>query len=1108
MLHQHECVQTAVLSLLRQLRTSPASGRGGAEGDGLSAQPEWTNSPARSLSWLSLSFPLPHPPSLDALESVFASQHQNTSWIHAANALPSSSDPLAIILTNTAIASLDAEQSQLAEELLLLALYLRAHTPSDIHINEIIIKGITSNNHTFAANSRLRKGLWRDAFTRADLRIAPSHPHLAHFCTDNNLILERIRVHEVPSRIARHLLQNEHEAIAQLLSTSYFTILDFIQHLPRALDLVVRNLAILDGFSADIPPAWFTQNFLEALRVALDASCGLLIRIQNGCEEDLGAEGVQSICKLMSAWLDKMGYMATPDAAVLELVKALLGTAFIVSGPRVREECVMAYLELLLKLDGKVSDAVDVLVSDALQSCLQSHTANLSATFLTHLTSSLAQHLATTPRAPLTRLLRSLVPVRHFYALRDLLGSVARARWEAVDSALLRYEQGILRRAVDTLVGRPGEARGRVVTVLPVWVSAFMEAMQDVGGVGACALGYALMRAVTEAAVRPAASEAIVKEIVEACVGVLERSAGMLGVAVSEDLETAVAELACLLFALHGDKFLDLYGRVALSSDTLPRALLHHLMHILHKYTSPTPTPADSTYVAILSRALAAALRPHTTLLRNETVQSLSALATQLSQDFRAGRLVLPAGDDSNLIWDGCKISLFSLVLLLQELEIGAEEALRVLRDVHFVTCRFGVDAFPAWGDLFYGLLDGVVGNGRVEEVVEIFCSAEDGPEKDVLPRRIFSMLVIQHLLPSLTANFVADKVMPLCAPHLSFKPGRGNDELDLFEMSHWIYYRMFSDVMEASGGRFREIVCARAREYTSLLIENFNNGDDVENVRRQFSACIKALTCFSSPVDPGLHVRREGRDLNWMSLAQEEVADLGVPVLGSRSHRGGIRAFGRRRLKKVRDSDALKKEVETVGEWDPWEGDRIAWGCVGVLVERVEALTRKVHTGLESRQQKGGEYEVVVGAAVGNKRMEEIFSAAPILKLMMVRDGLLMVLFNQIRTVGLPDVERVQQIVRRLLFEGVEVSKGDDGESILSGGIGLEMRELSKTSLWNALFDAVSGDRYYDIMRQVQCVEWYMKLTNDARCLIAEKGRETEVTETGKDAALIRAKL
>ncbi|KAJ3065937.1 hypothetical protein HDU98_010703 [Podochytrium sp. JEL0797] len=298
-------------------------------------------------------------------------------------------------------------------------------------------------------------------------------------------------------------------------------------------------------------------------------------------------------------------------------------------------------------------------------------------------------------------------------------------------------------------------------------------------------------------------------------------------------------------------------------------------------------------------------------------------------------------------------------------------------------------------------------------------------------------------------------------------------------------------------------------------------------------SCVVKSLTSFSrAQTRPGeTHVVGSYTET---SIDSEEVEEEESPIVGSRrgGGGGGVRSFAGAGLK--RGASVARREVQggdvgatgaavagvvgeegRVSEWNPWRGDEIAWSCVLRILYLVQASTRQIRdsssssgsSNLEDANARLGVSPSAGATGSQSKRVNEILGVAPVgVKYAELREGLMAVLFAQIRTVGMRDLERLLVIIRGLMLEGVlpeegdvvgtEKSEGtkDVGQSGVKG-IGLEGipgGDLSKSSLWKALFDVVSGDVYYDQVRQVECVEWYIQLVHDARKAVKEARENT----------------
>ncbi|ORY44903.1 hypothetical protein BCR33DRAFT_212003 [Rhizoclosmatium globosum] len=449
----------------------------------------------------------------------------------------------------------------------------------------------------------------------------------------------------------------------------------------------------------------------------------------------------------------------------------------------------------------------------------------------------------------------------------------------------------------------------------------------------------------------------------------------------------------------------------------------------------------------------------------------------------------------------------------------GLQSVMDSLYELHFVTCRFGLDAFPEWKSVFYPCLDLVVDLVSSESDKLNVCDgivAKYLPDEQVLepihfsnPRLIFCFLLVQHLLPNLSAQFVQHTVMPLLQPHLTYKPNRTNDQLDLFEMGHWIYFKMFESMVTDDPWKFKQIVCLGCEEYTRLVLTNYLNGDSIDLVRRSLRAQVKALTRFSSAHD---HEHVDTTDYNGITVNEERSSSTAAKTEVRSNQRGKNRSFGvktvSRRQHKIQP-DVTTNENATSKSWNPWEGDEIAWKFV---IEKVIGLIRELTIKIDEAES-GRPLDDGITLAQGTpstSRLDEILEAAPGLRYYVLREGLVNILFDQIRTVGIPHLEKLLAIIRELVLVGVDVGNGKERK-----GLGVvdfkDLKEMSGSKFWQALFEAVSNDQYFDQMRQARCVEWYMELVRDARQLILREAANVK-KDTTRSAVIpqgvLRAKL
>ncbi|KAJ3239229.1 hypothetical protein HDU81_006334 [Chytriomyces hyalinus] len=683
----------------------------------------------------------------------------------------------------------------------------------------------------------------------------------------------------------------------------------------------------------------------------------------------------------------------------------------------------------------------------------------------------------------------------------------------------------------------------------------------------------------------------------------MKQAALILATSYSDALESNLAQTVFQFFGFHNTGNEAMFEDIVSSSDSVTRGLLNVLMETLSSPFSatvalnhvPAMTPQE---IAVLSRALGSALsmsqQPKSEILR--TLSQLSDFAKTLSLAFKSGAIQIPSQtgmkalktseskEDETL--SHLKTALFSFVMVSRILVQTINKQMRLrpnggyddeearfrstafhlilhgLFDLHFVTCRFGLDAFPEWKDVFYGALDGSLSQKNASSadafLIQFMPKQDvDGLPHFALPRTLFYVLVVQHALPYLDPKFLSEKVLAPITPHLTYKSGRSPDELDLFEMGHWIIFKLLNDMIiqddqSIARWQYKGILFGMASEYAGLLLQNFDSGDSVESTKRMFTALIKALSCFSSAHKPS-HTNEDSSQHNRYNEIQldsaataSDVSSSGLPLEGARmGQRGGVRSFSagvtggsarsRQSFEKAESEEEVNEaDVIESDEWNPWEGDEIGWACVCNLVGKIDDCTRVILEAERDRQDASRNQNDVTwpednpdGLNVGKDsnlrgdkmtRLEEVFLAAPFMKEWIKRDGLMTILFSQLRAVGLIHLPKLQECIRSLLLFGIsDVMSIEPNLNDGQVGIGLDVPDMSKSQLWTALFEVVSGDLFYDHVRQVKLVEWYMALVAETRLMIADRKakkekEEKERREKGirnlKSDVIVRAKL
>ncbi|KAJ3102799.1 hypothetical protein HDU96_009516 [Phlyctochytrium bullatum] len=392
-------------------------------------------------------------------------------------------------------------------------------------------------------------------------------------------------------------------------------------------------------------------------------------------------------------------------------------------------------------------------------------------------------------------------------------------------------------------------------------------------------------------------------------------------------------------------------------------------------------------------------------------------------------------------------------------------------------------------------------------------------------------------------------------------------DDIELFEAVHEMCLGIFENA-----SRFPTVTKTFGVEYVSLLLDNYHGdaagGIDYDLVRRGMTYAIKGLSSLSSPKS----VETDGDD-EWDETDEAEDQEVyGVDDEGKESfastfngsgefRRGGMTGkLGIAPRRKVgenfdyptsSESEELGLEEDRQSEGSVEdaqlrememrdEGDRLAWSCIEMLVGKIRTvavdiqqaearLPQPPNPDASKKSSRESDSSLLMGG--GLARLQVILEAAnPAVELYMRRERLMVILFDQIRTIGLANLPKLLDLIRGLIIEGdmalaegylsaVEQAKAERRGLIgqimtvfqrSSSGLsndaqqeGVEEHEPGmpsssstkpkkhsgwgvqtdpeRSSLWMSLYNAIFHDRGFDYVRRIGCVEWYLHLRADA---------------------------
>ncbi|KAJ3345877.1 hypothetical protein HDU83_003661 [Entophlyctis luteolus] len=1026
------------------------------------------------------------------------------------------------------------DEMRLLELALLVAIYLlsfeSAVGAADVGI-EWFMQRLRTKSANIQRSSLLPADTWEMALLNRNLRISDPRSDLT---LSLNQRLEKIRLRSVNETIDRHLFESVlssgaaevvvDELMASLISTSYFTVVEYRSrvvewnpHDPAAW-ILLKNLRVLGRFAETLPAFWATPDFVDGLRVAWKC---LLNASKQPDVSDLD-DDIFTISSITQVFSKLTGTSEINDVIAIDDAPPMfsdLNVQAVERGLLKYFSCQIFMLDNLQDIDkgalNSVSTLIRSLFAHLTQSGFEQHLKTLSPYLLACPSSALGSVVAAYMQMP------SPATVEGFASRIDAVAQVFTtafaARWASIDAAVLAFEHGRVARAVRWVAGLGGTDSPAVCSI-PAWVQVVIQTLSEhttgaLASWGSVAIVTALLRVISNTSQNPCASWKLSAEIRNLFVSLVEGALLRVSVSYSETLNYSIAK--ALVY------YKDIYGgdrrfeRMILSSDSSLKALMSSVLDNWQKMRSNdvTETEISGALAAELSRlssSTATAISVLASHLRvfeiDSALRAMNHSCANLALDWkRVGASLKDAKNAEATKYDtAVKMCLFSYVMIAgsivdaaidnNDLELetfwdsAVHQVLTGLLDLHFATCRFGIDAFPQWKQTFYDslnyLMDGQ-SDGSCDSIIQIYLRHSQGKDAHFAkPRQLFVLLQIQHMMPLLTSEFIGSEVIPTIKPLLVYDSKRSDDDLDLFEMSHWLLYKIFDD----AGSKFSRIVAKLSDWYSDLIIENFMNGDDLALVRRMLAALVKSLSTHEGYFRiEGSHVE-DARDGVRRSSA---FRNFGETVTRHSRRTGNTRH--------IDSKQSLTSIEDEVLDADELSGEALAWSCVEKIVRGVNILTTKISTTVETPSDDKTSPE----GGPSNSRLEEILQAVPQMRYFIMRDGLLQMLFDQIRTVPWSRLEALLDIVRKLML--------GDGDDMVA--IGIEaVASVDESLLWKGLFEVVSGAQYYDQLRQPLCVDWYLALAAEARDAVVAGARRKTARVVGPAASEkaegLRAKL
>ncbi|KAJ3343044.1 hypothetical protein HDU93_000214 [Gonapodya sp. JEL0774] len=446
---------------------------------------------------------------------------------------------------------------------------------------------------------------------------------------------------------------------------------------------------------------------------------------------------------------------------------------------------------------------------------------------------------------------------------------------------------------------------------------------------------------------------------------------------------------------------------------------------------------------------------------------------------------------------------------------------LRSLQQGHFITCRFGTEGFGMWRELFQdtvafllmkrrehiaGAITATAGDDLMERMAKDLIPKDQGIRADQNPvpksRVLFLFTFVRQSLSYLTENVIDRDILVKAVPFLNVDPKapeRDPEDQDLFEAAHAVCTGIYEN-----NQRYQNLITAFAPFYTSLLLREFPHPIDFDLLRRCFTSVIRGLSSASSfHYSASTFVAGNERVDN-----EERVESLGIT--GPTDREDGA--------KKQEDVLTTNQTIDTV-TLD--ERDLTAWTCIMKLahqildlqltIERAENAPRSLNE-VEQDRQKDAAFliEVITAARSGSIQSSAdnkegawtrflSMDPAQISRQRIERGQLAVLLFDQIRAVGLRTLDPLLCLIEGLMLDGrvppeleeVEERKQDLNQAVDRGllgyGLGLEVEQIESNPLWKSLFDAISTERNFDFTKKRRCIDFYLGLLKEAKIILAD---------------------
>ncbi|TPX45871.1 hypothetical protein SeMB42_g02481 [Synchytrium endobioticum] len=1044
--------------------------------------------------------------------------------------------------------------------------------------------------------SKLPTDTWASAFTEFAVRTRVFEVHQQGPLTSSvlmNELLEGIRIRKLQEEgfIAPSLLSNKivdvpkgsEQRLASILSCSLYTVIEFCK---TSEYMTVENLHVLAGHGRRLSDMWFTPEFLASTIYTAET---LLI---DGPSRESALKGVGAIATLWSVWIRKCdAWSASPYAnSIISLLKQFC------KNPSTDPTIILYSAVALLSSYPPSNDPEQ-----------NAESLNDLCSLLPIVYPRIPRSERDLTRASIAQVLRRLVPSATTTFCTAVLNGVSLAKpCDAYDVAQLIYliQFGVTQQC-DALppVQRPwwrvwGETSAE--RTVPGFVAGILEVAQSVGGIYGSAAAAGLARSVFAAKPDPERfnlSPAIRREIFDRVFEIITAEVSKIvngdKISVTDDVRESIAVICSSTAGTvsHHDDFV-----------TLPqydwKPILKESLAVLLRSPDTLSLPLDTVAVlesgnrkeelySLLTQRADPKLRPFLYAEVSKMAYGIGLLTAIAWKDgdmetvedvFSA---ILNFVECLSKSWESCSLSsnvpktieptmpvlwshfrtmLFCITSIFKHIadvlpdrpDLDSSEPLvklfQTLRDIHFVTSRFGSEGFKAWQSVVSACCAWFRTHARRQIkvnhddlVARLMNDVESGPYIEDNPvrktRRTFSLLVSRQLARHLSNHIISQVLLPKCYPYLflSYSPEQPlprqppNEDKDLFEASHAVCLA----ILERSGAVGR-VVQEFATWYGAALIGAYPDPIDYDILRRGFILSVRACSFASSATASA------SLGMNAVQQAEEvEGSEESIVPDNSNALFNAPTTFD-----DVTGSDNDAEEDAIFANATPpapaqqdSESDILAWSLIARLLSKIQDLNYLIaHPELQPQP-------VFNSDGVKGQRIDLILDASPLTRLNLHRDQLGMVLCETIRVVGLNGLDGVLEVLESLLLRGfvpawalpdaVVGSKGasngdrtspvgaDDVKSPESGrpaaaqehsectstakytyaGLGIQTNP-DTSPLWKLLIKTIGQARGFDYARKTKCVGWYMNMLHVARGAWKQYSRERQGRQnTGEES-------